>query len=463
MRTHIFTGAMGSIWGNLITGIVFVYFGNAIGLNRFQWGVLGAISAWVIVAQPVGAVLGERFGSRKRVWFWFAVTDRTVRLLGIIGAFLLWRAGAGSARLLFVAAICIGSLMGNMATPPWYGWLATLIPRDVHGSFWGRRDAWISLAVVTVIVPCGLAMDLIPQGSKIEASVIVLSAAGLIGLADLLIHGTIPEPLIAKSADTRSFSHILKPLRDRGFRPWLVFIASWNLSQSLGGALCALYFMENLGFQNNLLGGMIAVTATALVAGAFTARRGGRMVDRLGIRRVLFFSYGFWSIVPLFWLPATPQTGVFWVGLSNAIVGGFSLMATNAGIKLVTRFPGPEESAMYMAVSNAVANIAAGLGSLAAGIFLRALGGWSLSLGTLTLGAFPLLFIISAVLRLVSVFTLVPRIPEKGAQPVEARRMLLPLFFPPSRGDKTPWERRQRDRRKEQSFPEEEGRSDERN
>src|SRR5512142_263779 len=177
MRTHIFTGAMGTIWGNLVTGIVYVFFGTSIGMSDFQWGILGAVSSWVIIMQPVEAILGDRTGSRKRVWFWFAITDRVVRFTGIIGAFLLWRAGSGSAWLLFMTAICIGSLMGNMATPPWYGWLATLIPPDVHGSFWGRRDAWISLAVVLVIVPCGLLMDVIPRGGKLEVSVIILSAA----------------------------------------------------------------------------------------------------------------------------------------------------------------------------------------------------------------------------------------------------------------------------------------------
>jgi len=30
MRKHIFTGAMGTIWGNIIAGIVYVFFGNAI-------------------------------------------------------------------------------------------------------------------------------------------------------------------------------------------------------------------------------------------------------------------------------------------------------------------------------------------------------------------------------------------------------------------------------------------------
>lgn len=33
MRKHIYTGAMGNVWAHLISGIFFVYFGNAVGMT----------------------------------------------------------------------------------------------------------------------------------------------------------------------------------------------------------------------------------------------------------------------------------------------------------------------------------------------------------------------------------------------------------------------------------------------
>lgn len=429
MRKHIYTGCMGSAWGNLVTGIIFVYFGNAIGLTRLQWGILGAITSWVIVAQPLGAILGEKAGSRKRVWFFFSFADRFLRFAGFIGAFMLWRAGNFPAYLIFISAVCAASLLGNIAVPPWFGWLATIIPQDIHGSFWGRRDAWISLTVIAIILPSGLLMDLIPQDGKLEVAVAILSAAGIIGLVDLIMHVTIPEPRIPRTAGSSAFSNILKPLGDKRFRPWLVFAACWSASLALGGSLCTLYFMENLGFKDDLFGGMIAINAASLVTGLVTARKGGRLVDRWGVRKVLFISHGLWSIVPLFWLFALPRTAILWVGLSNLVVGAVQLSANNVGVKLVTRFPSPEDSSMYMAVSNSVANIAAGLGSLAAGIALDIIGTWSFQLSGVVVSGFPLIFVASALLRLVSVITLVPRIREKGEAPMDRRRFLLPMFF----------------------------------
>jgi MFS family permease len=439
MRTHIFTGALGTIWGTLLTGIVYVFFGNAIGMTRLQWGLLTGITAWVVAGQPLGALLGERAGSRKLVWFWFALADRLLRFAGIIAAYLLWRAGHPLAYLVLMSAVCLGTALGNVATAPWYGWLATIIPPHVHGAFWGRRDSWISIAVIAVALPSGLLLDLVPPGAKLAWSVIVLSAAGVIGLADLLVHAAIPEPPRPPSPRRGAVTGLLAPFRDPRFRPWLLFAALWNFCLFLGGSLSTLYFMENLGFRDNLLGGMVAINGVTLLATVLTGRRVGRMVDRRGIQRMLMIGHVFWSFLPAIWLLATPRTAVLWISVSSLVGGVFPIAATNAATKLVTRFPPPEETGMYMGVSSMVSNVCGGFGALAAGAFLDAMGDWTVPLGRLTLSAFPVLFIASTVLRLATTVALVPRIREKGAVPLDRRQLLLPLFFGlPSAGRRLP-------------------------
>jgi hypothetical protein len=50
MRRHIVTGAMGSTYGYLITGLLFVYYGGLIGLKPFHWGLMSGLSQWVVAA-----------------------------------------------------------------------------------------------------------------------------------------------------------------------------------------------------------------------------------------------------------------------------------------------------------------------------------------------------------------------------------------------------------------------------
>ncbi|MGA2640944.1 MAG: hypothetical protein ABSG21_08565 [Spirochaetia bacterium] len=429
MSKHIATGTMGSAWGNIITGIIYVYFGNAIGLSRLQWGILGGVSLWVVMMQPLGTVLGERAGSRRLVWFWTALADRVLRMVGIIGAFLMWRAGSTSGYLVFMGGICVGSLVGNLSPGPWFGWLCTIIPQDVQGTFWGRRDSWISLIVILVTLPSGLLMDLVPRAGKLETAVVILVAASFLGFLDILIHGTLPEPPPDRASSDGSLARMLTPLRDRGFRPWLVFTACWNFGQFLGYSLSNLYFMENLGFRNNLFGGMIAVTVVGLLGTFLAARRVGRMVDRFGVKRMLAVSHLFWSSVPVIWLLALPGTALVWVGIAGVVGAVFSTAAANASVKLVTRFPAPEDSGMYMSISTMIGSFAAGLGSLAAGLFLDAMGAWSVTCFGLVVSGFPVLFAVSALLRFTTVFGLLPRIRTTPSADREERTFLLPMFF----------------------------------
>jgi hypothetical protein len=325
--------------------------------------------------------------------------------------------------------VCVATLIGNLSPGPWFGWLATIIPREVQGAFWGRRDSWISLVVIAVILPSGFLMDLVPPGGKLQIAAAILFAASLLGLLDIFIHSTIPEPPLSGKASDRTFAGMLVPLRDRRFRPWLVFTASWNLSMGLGGALCVLYFMENLRFKDDLLGGMFAVSVTGLIGTLLAARTVGRLVDRIGIKRMLLLGYFFWCLVPAIWLFATPLTAIFWVGCAGLIGGVFPAAANNAGVKLVTRFPPAEESGMYMAVSTMVGSVAGGLASVFAGGFLKLMGERYFTVLGLVVSAFPLLFALSFILRLITTFALIPRIRVSGALREEERPFLLPLFF----------------------------------
>ena len=419
---------MGTVWGTLISGILFTWFGNTIGMSQFHWGVLGAVGAWVVLLQPVSALLGARLGSRKLVWYWFALGERVVRLAALAGAWLAWRAGLPSAWVILVALVSLSGAAGSMSSPVWWGWLATLIPREIQGSFWGRRDTWTSIAVAAVILPTTFLIDQIPAGAKPVAVFSVLMATSVIGILDILLHAAIPEPPMPVSDRSGSMARVLKPLRDRRFRPWLVFIVAWNLSMSLGGSLCMLYFMENLGLKDNLLGGAVALNVVS-TAGQHPERPphgadGGpvgqppRAADR-----------------PPGLVAASRDLAV----RDPAHRGDLDRPAGHRERHLRDRGQQRRpEAGDPFSPARGEPDVRRGVqrdrqhrrrpGALAAGAFLQLMGDWTAPVGRLVLSPFPLLFLLSFVLRLSTTLALVPRIREQGVRDDE-RPMLLPLFF----------------------------------
>jgi hypothetical protein len=114
-----------------------------------------------------------------------------------------------------------------------------------------------------------------PAAVKPVAVLGAIAAAGAAGILDILLHVVIPEPPVRGERRAGSLDRVMKPVRDRRFRPWLVFIAAWSFGMSLGGSLCSLYFLDNLGLKDNLLGGAVALNVVGLLGSILSARRRG--------------------------------------------------------------------------------------------------------------------------------------------------------------------------------------------
>jgi MFS family permease len=414
MRRHILTGTMGTIYGMLTTGMFLVAFGNAIGVSIEQWGILTAICSFAIAFQLVSAYGAARVGYRRLIWYLLETASRLLRATGLGLAFLLFKWGDnGVAALCLIALLSAGSFFAAAATPPWYSWLADIIPERVHGSFMGRRDAWISLGAIGIALPLSYCLDRVLPEFKVDVLAVIFGVGFLLGMVDMFMHRVIPEPPPARKLDGTLSDLVLAPLLDRQYRSWLVFTTFWNFAMFLGGALATIYFVNDLRIRDNFLGGSIVLIAVPLLGTMLTSKWSGALVDRLGVRRVLMVSYFFWGILPVFWIIATPATALFWLTINAAIGGAASSAAVNASNKLILRVPPRSHRAMYMAVTACLNNAAGGVAALIAGYFLAGMGDRHWFLWGKDFVPFDLLFAISFVLRLAS-WLLIFRLPTPG-------------------------------------------------
>lgn len=400
MRRHILTGAMGTLYGVLTTGMFQFAFGNAVGVSIEQWGILTAICSFAITLQTVGAFWGARMGHRRLIWYCLEFTGRLFRGAGFILALLLFLRGEHRlAPLAMIVFLSVSSFFAAAAAPVWYSWLADIIPEKVHGSFMGRRDMWISLGTIAVAVPCSYFLDATPQEFRVTALAAVFCVGLALGITDMMLHRVIPEPRITRKSPEPFREQVMAPIKNRDFQFWLFFTVMWNFAMFLGGALATVYFLDNLGIRNNFLGGALALIVVPYIGVMLTSRWSGVLIDRIGVKRVLIASHFCWAILPIFWIVATPATALFWLTVSSAVGGAGSSAAVNATNKYILRAPSRRRRAMYLAVTSCLSNLGGGVASLIAGYFLAALGDrhW------LVLGKdcvpFDLLFLISLVLR----------------------------------------------------------------
>jgi len=415
MLKHIYTGAMGSIYFSLLTGIWLVTFGSAIGLQYWHWAIISAASSFVLILQLFSAFLATRVGGRKFLWFSFAMSSRLLRAAAIAVAFWFYASRPSLGRGLFVLLMIVANTFDAFCAPLWWSWFADIIPRNTHGHFSGRRTSWIALANLVVVVPIGIVLDHTREGYKLPMLVVAFAFAFLIGALDLLIHRTIPEPpMVVPSGNF--WRQVAVPLRDKAFRPWLIFWAAWSFSMTFGGSLSLVYFAENLHFKQNFTGGGIVLIILPLIGSMIAARRLGAMVDTHGVGTMLRWGHAFWASLPGFWLVATPRTAPLLLGVSSLISGTASNTAVNAANKLITRLPEPAHVPMYVAVSTCVGALAGGFGPVFGGLVLNATEGVSWHVGTVALLGWHILFFASLVMRY-SCLSLIRRIGEPAPAP----------------------------------------------
>lgn len=415
MVKHIYTGAMANVWATLIAGVFLVYFGNRIGITKFEWGIMSALGSWMLLTEVMSAGLTKQIGHRKLLWFLCVFADRGLRFDGILTALLLWRFGmphAGVALIIFTAA---ATFLGAMANPPWFSWLADLIPEKQHGEFWGRRSAWISVAILCTLLPAALCIDRLPENLKLPVIICFFAIGTVLGFLDFFIHSTIPEPPMARLKDPGHRRHMMTPLHDREFRPFLVFSFCWTFATMIGAALFTVFILKDLGGDRNLFGTACATAGSYLVAATLTAKWTGTLIDRAGAKAVMRWGYISLAALPAAWFFFTPGN-VLWVcGILN-LVGGFSgSAAQNAFIQIQTRFPPAAHRAMYIAVSNCANYIAAGFAGLAAAFLAYWLEDWNWTPLGMRFGLLDVLAAVSLILRLHAALFLINPIRERSA------------------------------------------------
>jgi len=373
-------------------------------LNR-QLGLLTAVPAAIQVLRLVTTYLAERVENRKLyglicwtlgyIFVWIPIILLPAwlappwRLWGLIG-------GLSAGAFFFI-------LPGSI----YLAWLSELVPEDIRGRFWGRRNAIGGLCGMVLVLSGGRFIDRFEQEGGFGW---LFGVALLLGLGFLICVSLLPPPK-ARAKQPPRFAEVFRiPLRNPAFRQLLIFLVFLDSSLTLAGPFYSLYLLEHLGLSYS----RIALCSSLYTAfNLITTPFWGYLLDRHGHAPVLRLTGFGMTWVLLLWIFATrEQPAPIFVayGLSGLIFSGLTLAPMNLTLKLA-----PEEhrqlySSLFLGFSALTGSIAPLVGAQ----IMDAAQGWEASVGPLRLVNFHLLFLIACTLRLVASL-LLPLPAEEGA------------------------------------------------
>jgi MFS family permease len=340
----------------------------------------------------------------------------TFSIAALLLAFLPIFAKPGLIPSTRVAIILLVSLWGvyhlfqYFGTVAFWTWLSDLVPLRIRGRFIGRRERWLVLGQAIAILVAGVGIHLWRQGHKDQEDWLpcfLLAVGGaLFMLLALVPIVRMPHPVPRKKSRQRTLQEIFSPFADRNFLRLLAFGCIFSLANGLTNSANYLFPYTVFKFDPVYILALMLTLRTGMRAGQIgISPTMGRLVDRLGNRRVMLVCGLIVAQGPLFYFVSSIVhpwwfigAWVIWIAYAGLNVGLPNLM-----LKLSPQLSPTPYVAAYFTTT---------------GLFLAAstvLGGWlfdtfgqtGFALGSLgTFAYYPTLFFTGWLARMFSVLLL---------------------------------------------------------
>ncbi len=422
LRKITLAWGFGCAWLWIAAGAVMTRFAVEVGTPDWAFGLLAAVPFVAALTQlPVSWYI-HAHGGRRRIFLWFCTTGRLLFVaIGLVPWVVPRDSWIGWWPAVVVMLLLAHGLMQSTG-PAWLNWMSDLIPRRVRGRYFARRGQIVTPVAVAASLGSAWVLDWAQADGSADLMLKVTSGmlmlAGVLGAMDILMFVGVKDNY-EKTKDARraakangdkaasSWSSLLMPLRDSGYRHFLGFNFTFTLATGFMGQYLWLFVLQSLGWTNLLANAL--VLALPMVLQMLTRPAWGRLCDRIGKRPVMLLSGGFMAFGAFGWMLMAPTlwwpgylivmiTTMMWPGVELANFN-FLLDFTKSSQhnRKDETGTGPSAAALF-SVATAVAGALSGVigGAIAAGLHDWS---WDTGLEDFALNYFHVLFAISTLLR----------------------------------------------------------------
>ena len=411
LRASTLDGTFSSVFENVVRGVLISNFLLGLGAGAVEVGMLTSIPMLAHLLQPVGAYLSEKTSSRHLYCLWIYGASRSLWLLPAAGifAFSHGHLDAHQLSLLTLVVLALSNALDSIGSASWVSWMAVLVPAPIRGRYFSFRRSLSGLAALLTI-PAGGWLVSRWMGGEVEGYGIALIIAVVVGMISLgfqfqmrdvnpqqeaAAHEKAYQEANLQSAQNKAQAPEKSLLKDRNFLVLLLFLGLWTFGLNLSAPFFNFYLLDKLELDVQ----WVTLYNSAVYSAYFlTIVLWGRLADRIGNRPVLLMNCLLTAALPLIWICTGSTLLSIWLILpllhltKGSTLAAVELCLSNIQMELA---PKARQSG-YFAIAAAVMGIAGALGTTAGG-FIAELPSWGL----------PALFILSAVVRILSLLPLV--------------------------------------------------------
>ncbi|MBN1573363.1 MAG: MFS transporter [Deltaproteobacteria bacterium] len=401
IKNSFYDGIFGNIFATLTGGLFLTSLALYLKMSDLLIGILAAMPYLVNISQLYTSQVIEKRVSRKRIYFWASAGNRALWIpLALI--FLL-PFGYERAKIYIVLFFILSSyVFASIGSVSWLSWMSDLVPDGIRGRFFGTRNTLNGFIGMIILLIFGNIFDFFEKSEDHGLSfgfLLAFSTAVILGLFSLFFIKRVKDVGAAVSPRRNQFwENLISPLKQKNFRNYLIFIFCWRFSVLFASPFFTVYLLRELKFSYSFVAALAITSAVSDLAGM---QLWGFISDRVRNKIVIKILGSVVVFLPVSWIMVDKESVVLPIALH--IIGGVSWAGINLCLNNMLLGISPKENkAFFISQYNVIGGLGAVLSPITAGFLIVLMGNKYLWLIPLSLIPLHIVFVLSTLLRFLS-------------------------------------------------------------
>lgn len=411
LRLSVLEGGGYSLMTAVTSGALITACAVRLGATDVHFSLLTAMGTLATLGAMVGAHWVGRVGSRR------TLIMRVIwcRALWLIPALQMLFGQSPSACLAGLLAVTLlQGFFDNVLGNAWMSWMTDLVPAERRSRYFSVRNAILGAVGMVLAWMVGRGFDDLDGlwhrmgHDPLLVFVPFFIFATIGGMISLHYMGLKWEPPGMVERPLPLGLMLRLPFQHAQFRKLLRFYVLWTLVTAVSTPFWRPQMINHLHMSLEVISIYSILSGTMNL---LTQTFWGRIIDRVGSRPVIVFNLVGVAFLPLFWLFARPD--FYWMIWADAVLTGFFWPGFNLATFNLNLQSAPRENrAAYFAAISVLCGLTGFVANLLGGRLALAFQDWSGTLAGFPLNHYHIIFVISAVGRLL-MLPLALRLPDE--------------------------------------------------
>lgn len=409
LKYSIAEGFFAHMYANLTGSVFLPAFALLLMAGDLTIGFLASIPFFATIAQILGSLIVEKYRQRKKTALVMAFISRILWLPVIVLTYFLFDQNRDLLLTLVIGLIIIHHFFGSVSGVAWLSWMSSLVPPVIRGRFFGLRNSFLGIVTIVTTLVGGIFLDWykisFPSSPASWSFMILFLIAVVVGVISTLLLSRQPD-IQEPVREPISFQNIFSgPFKDEKFKKLIRFAMTWSFAVNFASPFYIVYMIRDLDLSYTLVS---TVAIFSALADLFGMGFWGHFSDKHGNRPVVVISATMGAILPSLWIfTGNSAFSLFFLIPLLHISGGFFFAGYNlCSVNMLFGMVPRRNNSMFFAQWSMINGVAAGLGAICGGLFAR---NFSIMFPVLPFdweSVFKFVFLLSSIMRLMSLVLL---------------------------------------------------------